>query len=153
MNGGEDSQELVTKDLEHLGGLELFILSQAMDVVPLLEEVLHVIPKISIGRKLHKLLRTDFIIKRLHLLTLAATNATKLFEKLTSVTIASLHKPLVLGVMDETDDGVEGSFAHILPNRFSDIVRTSRQVKEFSIADRRTNWVEPVDPGSWWRSG
>ena len=29
MNGGEDSQELVTKDLEHLGGLELFILSKA----------------------------------------------------------------------------------------------------------------------------
>lgn len=108
-----------------------------MNAVPLLEEVLHFIPKIRIGRKLHKLLRTDFIIKRLHLLTLAATNAPKFFEKLTSVTIASLHEPLVPGVMDETDDGVESGFAHVLPNRFRDAVRTSRQIKEFSIADRR----------------
>ena len=43
----------------------------------------------------------------------------------------------MLGVVDETGDHVESSFAHVLPDRLGDIIWASRKVKELSIADRR----------------
>ena len=76
-------------------------------------------------------------IKRLHLLTLAAAGGPELCEELTSVSTASHHETLMLGVVDETDDHVESSLAHVLPNRLGDIIWASRKVKELSIADRR----------------
>ena len=77
------------------------------------------------------------VIKRLRLLTLAATNGPQLKNELTAVTAAALDDPLMLGILDVGEDAVESGFAHVLPNRFRDAVRTSRQIKEFSIADRR----------------
>ena len=106
-------------------------------VVPLHEEVHHFIPKIRIGRELNELQGLKLTIKRLHLLTLAAAGGPELCEELTSVSTASHHETLMLGVVDETDDHVESSLAHVLPNRLGDIIWASRKVKELSIADRR----------------
>ena len=93
------------------------------------------------------------VIKRLRLLALAATNGPQLKNELTAVTAAALDDPLMLGILDVGEDAVESGFAHVLPNRFRDAVRTSRQIKEFSIADRRAAVQHKTIAGAPVRAG